>query len=349
MKQRIGIIFGGPSSEKEVSLEGGRYVYQRLDRERFGAVALFIDSRYACWVISEKLIIQNTTGDLEKLLANEAQKISYEQLPSLIDFAFIVGHGKYMEDGCLQGLLEIIDVPYNGPGVLGAALGADKWVSRQILHGAGIKTPDSVPIIEDEWLNSRDLVMAAIEKTIGFPTVIKPAREGCSTAITIANGKSQLSAGIDAALVWDRMVLAEKLIHGTEVTVSVVGNEDKEVLPITETPRQRGKDYLTLEDKFLPGGAEMITPARLSPELTVKVQAVAKQAAEELGMVGYPRFDMFVANNEAIILEANTLPGITPSTMIFHQAAEVGLTPSAYVTKIIELGLEAYKNKRGPL
>ena len=174
-------------------------------------------------------------------------------------------------------------------------------------------------------------------------------REGCSTAITIANDKSQLAVGIAAALVWDRVVLAEKLINGVEVTVSVVGNESKEILPISETPRQRGKDYLTLEDKFLPGGAEMITPARLSPEVTAAVQAAAKKAAEELNMVGYPRFDMFVAGNEVIILEANTLPGITPSTMIFHQAAEVGLTPTSYITKIIKLGLEAHKNKRGPL
>ena len=348
-KTRVGVIFGGPSSEKEVSLEGGRYVYQRLDRELFESAAIFIDSNCACWLISEKLIIQNTTGDLEKLLVGEAQKINYEQLPAMIDFAFIVGHGKYMEDGCLQGLLEIINVPYNGPGVLGAALGADKWVSRQILRGAGIKTPDSVPIVEDEWLANRDYAIAVIEKSVGFPAVIKPLREGCSTAITIANDKSQLAVGIAAALVWDRVVLAEKLINGVEVTVSVVGNESKEILPISETPRQRGKDYLTLEDKFLPGGAEMITPARLSPEVTAAVQAAAKKAAEELNMVGYPRFDMFVAGNEVIILEANTLPGITPSTMIFHQAAEVGLTPTSYITKIIKLGLEAHKNKRGPL
>lgn len=348
-KMRIGVIFGGPSSEKEVSLEGGRYVYQRLDKERFLPVALFIDSECACWLIGDKLIIQNTTKDLEKLLNNEAQKISYEQLPSLIDFAFVVGHGKYMEDGCLQGLLELINLPYNGPGVLGAALGADKWVSRQILRGTGIKTPDSVPVLADEWEGDRDSVITKVEEAIGYPAVIKPAREGCSTAIAIANDKSQMAGGIDGAFAWDRQVLVEKLINGLEVTVSVVGNEVKEVLPITETPRQRGKDYLTLEDKFLPGGAEMITPARLSPELTVKVQAIAKQAAEELNMIGYPRFDMFVVDEEVVVLEANTLPGITPSTMIFHQAAEVGLTPTAYITKIIELGLVAHHNKRGPL
>ena len=277
---RVGVFLGGSSSEREVSLEGGRYVYQRMDRAKFVPLAIFVDSDHRCWQIGEPLLLQNTTTDVEQLLTTGAKRIYYEELPTLIDFAFVVGHGKYLEDGCFQGLLEVLGVPYNGPGVLGAALGADKWVSRRILEGAGLTTPQTKLIIEEEWLEDETGVLDALEQFPGFPLVVKPSRDGCSTAITLARTRDQARDGIAAALVWDRLVLAENALQGIEVTVSVVGNEMKEVLPVSETPRHQGKDYLTLEDKFLPGGAEMITPARLSPEVTAKVQAAAELAAQ---------------------------------------------------------------------
>src|SRR3989338_6489489 len=134
-RRTVGVFFGGASSEKEVSLEGGRYVYQRLNRDLFNPKPIYVDSKLRLWHISDSLILQNTTTDLERLCADSAKQIFYEDLPGVVDFAFIIGHGKYLEDGCFQGLLEILNIPYNGPGVLGAALGADKWLSRQILKG----------------------------------------------------------------------------------------------------------------------------------------------------------------------------------------------------------------------
>ena len=350
-KLRVGVIFGGSSSEKEVSLEGGRNVYQKLDKDKYEALPIFVSSDYKFWLINEELILQNKTEDLERLVSSTAKRVNYEDLKQLIDFAFIIGHGKYLEDGCIQGLLEILHLPYNGSGVLGSALGSDKLWQRKILKAAGIDVPKFMDVSFTQWSKDKERVIKNIEANIGYPCVIKPSREGCSTAIGIIDQKDEtkLSVAINEAFKWDKVILVEERIFGTEITVSVLGIDEFEVLPATETPWGKNLGYLTLEDKFLPGGAEMITPARLSEAMTKKVQDTAIQVCRTLKLIGYPRIDMFVADERCIVLEPNTLPGITPSTMVFHQAAEIGLAPGQFLDKIIELGLKAHHNKIGPL
>lgn len=350
-KLRIGLFFGGSSSEKEVSLEGGRNVFQKLDAARYEVLPIFVDQNHRFWIVPEHLLLQNTTADVERLLATRAERIFYEDLKDRVDFAFVIGHGKYLEDGCLQGFLELQGIPYNGSGVLGNALGAEKYIQRKILGSHGIGVPRHIAVDEDEWRNRGGEVIERIKAKIGFPCVVKPTREGCSTAIGIVTEESGLPAALTNAFHWDRRALVEERISGTEITVSVLGNyTGREALPITETPWQENIGYLTLQDKFLPGGAEMITPARLSPQLTQKAQETAIRVCEALNLVGYPRIDMFVRENgEIVVLEPNTLPGITPSTMVFHQAAEVGMNPQDFLDKIIELGLEAHRSKVGPL
>lgn len=350
-KLKIGVFFGGSSSEKEVSLEGGRNVFQKLDREKYDVIPVFIDREHKFWNIGEFLLLQNTTSDIERLLPTKAKRIFYEDLKKLIGAAFIVGHGKYIEDGCLQGLLELLNIPYNGPGVLGSALGVDKYTQRKILEACGIAVPVYLAAEESEWNERGPEVIRAIKEKIGFPCIVKPTREGCSTALAIVKNETDLPTAMAGAFHWDQRILVEKRIVGKEITVSVLGNyAEKEVLPATETPWNENLGYLTLQDKFLPGGAEMITPARLSPEMTKKVGETAVSVCKALNIIGYPRMDMFVTNeDEVVVLEPNTLPGITPSTMVFHQAAEVGMSPQDFLDKIIQLGLEAHRTKKGPL
>lgn len=349
-KLKIGIIFGGSSSEKEVSLEGGRNVYQKIDQEKYQVTPIFVDSKYVFWRIPETLITQNTAKDLEILCPKNAQKIAYEELKKVIDFAFIIGHGKYMEDGCLQGYLELQRIPYNGPGVLGAALGMDKYVSRKIWAGAGINVPKYLAITRGNWDDEKEKIIKEIKNIVGYPCIVKPSREGCSTSIHKVHKPEEFNKAVLDAFRWDRLILVEEFLEGTEITISVLGNEELQVLPVTETPRRLGLDYLTLEDKFLPGGAEMITPARLPETVSKNAQDIAIKACRALNLVGYPRVDMFITkDNRIVVLEVNTLPGITPSTMVFHQAAEIDLTPAQFIDKIIELGLDAHKNKVGPL
>ena len=150
-KLRVGIIMGGMSSENEVSLNSGRNVYDNLDRGRYEPVAVFMDSDGKLWIIPWQIVSQNTTVDISEHLEAEAKKISYEQLRNEIDFAFISLHGKYGDDGCIQGLLEILRIPYTGSGVLASAIGMDKSMQQKILRAAGIGVPKSFVIPEDEW------------------------------------------------------------------------------------------------------------------------------------------------------------------------------------------------------
>lgn len=349
-KIKIGIIFGGVSSEKEISLESGRNVYYRMSSEKYEKIPIFVDSNLKLWKINDFLILQNTTSDLESLLKDHGEKISYEKLKEIIDFAFIIGHGKYLEDGCFQGLLEILNIPYNGCGVLSSALGMDKSIFRKILINHGIKVPKYLEINEREWQNEKEKVIEKIKKEIGLPCLVKPSREGCSTGITVVKEENQILEALEKAFRWDRIILVDEYISDAiEITCSVLGNEDYQTLPLTETPWQQNLGYLTLLDKFLPGGAEMITPARLPEEITEKAKETAVKVCQILNLKGYPRIDMFVRNGEIIVLEPNTLPGLTPSTMVFHQAAEAGMSPEEFFDKIIQLGIEAHKNKKGPL
>lgn len=343
---RVGVILGGMSSEKEISLESGRNIYYNLDPCKYEGVPIFLDSQGRFWEITLPLLVQNTTVDIEARL-DEAKRLSYEDLKERIDFAYIGLHGKYGEDGCLQGLLELLGIPYCGSGVLASALGMHKAVQRKILAQAGVDVPRHLVVHEDRWEADPDAVTAQVEAELGYPCVVKPTREGCSTGIGVVRRREQLAPAINKALEWDREVLVEELLEGVEVTTGVLGNDDPLVFPPTETPK-RG-DFLTIEEKFLPGEGENITPARLPEETLRRVQEAALKTYKALGLKVYARIDGFVVGDRVVVTEPNTLPGMTPSTAIFHGAAEVGLSPMALIDRVIQLSLEAHAKKKGPL
>ncbi len=178
-KIRVGVILGGVSSEREVSLESGRNIFSKMDRKKFDPVPVFMDSRCAFWEIPIKLVMRNSTADIEIDLHEEAKPLAYEALKERFDFVCIGLHGKYGEDGTLQGLLELLKIPYSGSGVLGSALGMDKFTSRKVLAMSGIDVPKTVPVDRRAWDGSeRAAILKRIETDIGFPCVVKPTREG---------------------------------------------------------------------------------------------------------------------------------------------------------------------------
>ncbi|MFQ5793469.1 MAG: D-alanine--D-alanine ligase [Candidatus Bipolaricaulia bacterium] len=345
---RIGILFGGPSSECEISLESGRHIYNNLDERSCERVPIFVDLERRFWEIDEVLLWMNTTADItEALVESEAVRIPYEALPDRIDFAFLGLHGKYGEDGCLQGLLEILNVPYNGSGILGSAIGMDKHFQRKLLVGAGLRVPQHLGIMIDAWQKDREALERRIASEIGFPCIVKPSREGCSLALAKVGTQETLNQAMTAAFEWDNLILIEEFIDAMEVTCTVLGNDRPEALIPTETPKHG--DFLTVEEKFLPGNAPMITPPRASATEIERMRALFVRAYQALNLSVYARIDAFWRDGELIILEPNTLPGVTPSTMVFHQAAEAGITPREFFDQVIELSLEAYHDKIGPL
>jgi D-alanine--D-alanine ligase len=346
-KLRVGVVMGGMSSEREISLESGRNIYFNLNPQKYDGVPIFLDGDGRFWEIPLQLLVQNTTVDIADRLEHDARRIRYEELGSVVDFVYIGLHGKYGEDGCLQGLLELLSIPYTGSGVMASAIGMDKHFQRKLLAGAGIRVPKYLAIAEREWRESQQESVERVQKILGYPCVVKPAREGCSTGLSVVREEGQMGPAVERALQWDTTALVEELLVGTEITCAVIGNRNPIALPPTETLRHG--DFLTVEEKFLPGEGENITPARLPDDVINRVQEVMVQAYKTLGLKAYARLDGFVVDGEVIVTEPNTLPGMTPSTCIFHQAAEAGMTPMDFVDRVIELSLEAHAHKKGPL
>jgi len=347
-KLRVGIIMGGLSSEKEVSLESGRNIFSKIDHRRYDPIPIFMDRRAALWEIPLKLLMRNSTSDIEDDLQGEAKPIPYEILKDRVDVVCLGLHGKYGEDGCMQGLLELLGIPYTGSGVLASAIGMDKYISRQILKIGGIDVPRTIPVTRRQWEKEEATLLEMIRREIGFPCVVKPCREGCSTAVKKVVGAEGLPGALESAFLWDNVALVEEFLAGMEVTCGVLGVDEPEALTPSETiPTD---DVLSLEDKFLYGQGENKTPARLPAEQIEMIREAAVATFRALNLKGYARIDMFVRKDGRVaVLEPNTLPGMTPSTVLFHQAAASGITPADLIDRIIRSALEVHAGKRGPL
>jgi D-alanine-D-alanine ligase len=349
-KLRVGVILGGMSSEREVSLNSGRNVFDNIDREAYDPRAVFMDGEGRLWIIPWQLISQNTTKDISERLEKEARRISYEGLKEEIDFAFISLHGKYGEDGCTQGLLELLGIPYTGPGVLASALGMDKHIQQRILQAAGIGVPDSTLVREESWQNNRQDVIDTLRGHFTYPFFTKPPREGSSIGVTLVRDEETLIKGIEEALKWDRGVLVEEFLDGTEFS-SIILEEDGEpqALEITEITPQ--SEYFTYDDKYMPGRCRKFTPPKsITPEIVATIKQEAVRAFKALGFRSYGRIDGFYLNDGRILItDPNSASGMAPSSFFFEQAACAGMLPAMIISRLIENALLIHRKKIGPL
>jgi D-alanine-D-alanine ligase len=306
-KLRLALIAGGKSSEREVSLKSGAQVYEALDKNKYDI------RRY------------DPLTDLERLV---------REAPEL-EAALIIMHGRGGEDGTMQGLLDLLGLPYQGSGVLGSAVAMNKELSKALYQMAGLQVPQAVAFSREEPLSPRD-----IEARLGLPAVIKPATEGSSIGITLARDLKEMERGLAAAFKLDRRVLVEEFIQGTEVTGAVLGNAEARALPLVEIIPSDTYAFFDYDAKYQPGASTEICPARISPELTRRAQEYALTAHKALGCRGYSRTDMLVREGNLYVLETNTIPGMT-ATSLFPQAAKAaGLEFPALLDKLIELALE---------
>jgi len=347
---RVGIILGGMSSEKEVSLNSGRNVYDNLDGEKYEGIPIFMDSDGRLWIIPWQLVSQNTTTDISEHLERDARRISYEHLKDEIDFAFISLHGKYGDDGCIQGLLEILRIPYTGPGVLASALGMDKGAQQKILRASGINVPESMLFGEDEWLEDKTRVREKIAEAFDIPFVVKPVREGSSIGVTIVRNVDMLEDGMAGAFKWDRDVLVEEYLEGVEFSCIVLESENGPgILGVTEIHPQ--SDFYSYEDKYMPGRCSKFTPPKNIPaDVIDRIKADVIKAFETLGFRSYGRIDGFVLEDgRVLITDPNSSSGMAPSSFFFEQAAEAGMLPPMVISELIEASIRVHEEKRGPL
>jgi len=346
--KRVGVILGGMSSEREASLASGRQVCVHLNPQKYSAVPLFMDLEGRLWQIPHKLLIQNTTKDIIARLAGGATRVRYEELPSLIDFAFIALHGKFGDDGCVQGMLELLGIPYTGSGVLASAVCMDKHMAHRLLKEAGLEVARELLVEDLEWEEDPEGVRQRILDAVGLPCVVKPDREGSSIGVSVVSEEEMLDDALREAFSWDNLALVEELLQGLEFSCIVLGNKDLQALVPTETATTN--EYLTYEDKYMPGQSQKITPPRVDKEVISRIQDEVMRAYRALGMANYGRIDGFLVDGGRILItDPNTSSGMNPSSFLFHQAADIGLNPMMLFERMIELAFEAHEGKRGPL
>lgn len=361
-KLRIGVIFGGRSGEREVSLATGRYVYSLLDKEKFIGVPIYMDKLGQIWLINEKLILLNSTKDVDSRITHEAKRIRFEELAEKIDLMFNALLGKYGEDGCIQGVLELLFIPYTGSGVLASALGMDKKYHRILLESKDFKIAKGLYFSKYQYNQQSAISNQEIIKEIGLPCVVKPTREGSSLGVSVVKKEEHLKGAIEKALEYDNEVIVEEYLKGMEFTCVVYGNEK----PVALTPTEVAftGDFFDYESKYMPGKTQTITPARVKPEILEKIKKTAEEVYNLIGIKGYGRVDGFVVGEDIYITEPHTGSIMVPSSFVFQQASQyrieledkytgkkikTPLSPGKLVTKIIEQAQEAHKNKKGPL
>ncbi len=352
-KQKIGVLFGGKSSEKEISLATGRYIYQLVEQNLFEPQAVFMSQSGEIWQIPDKLVIQNTTSDVERRLVNEGQKLRWEDLKEKTDVIFNALLGKYGEDGCIQGVLELLNIPYTGSGILACALAMDKKVMRELLQYKGYKVPKGIVINVQKFKSLKSL---NVSKEIGFPCVVKPTREGSSVGVIVSHQEEELGRAIEKAFYFDNEVLVEEFVKGQEFMCVVWGNENPQAMLPTEVQFQG--EIHTYESKYMPGGAQYFTPIRAEEKIVKEIQRQAVEIYKLLDMKGYGRVDGFVKEGQIYVGEAHTGTIMVPSSYVFHEVSrtkvnlkggQTPLTPKMWVTKIIEMAQKAHKNKKGLL
>lgn len=377
---KIGVVFGGLSAENEVSLATGRYVYSLLDPLQFEGVPLYLDRNGQLWQVPDKLVIQNTTADVESRLEKEAQRINFENLPEKVDLVFNALLGKYGEDGCIQGVLEMLGIAYTGSGILASALGMDKKVHKKLLAKEGFKVARDIMISNSEYRNPKQIqnLKIQISKDLGFPCVVKPTREGSSMGVSVVKNEAGLDVAFEYAFKFDREVLVEEYLQGLEFTCVVWGNEDPQAMLPTEIVFEG--DFFTYEGKYMPGKTQTITPARVSEEVLKEIQRISVEVYKLIGCVGYGRVDGFVVPKdlsnlsrlsnlgldqvEVYVTEPHTGSIMVPSSFVFQQASKfriemsdsftgkktaTPMTPRMLVTKIIEMARQAHRVKKGLL
>jgi D-alanine-D-alanine ligase len=306
-KLRLALLAGGKSGEREVSLKGAEEVAKALNPEKYEV------RRY------------DPATDLAQLAAEA----------TTLDAAFILLHGPFGEDGTVQGFLDLLDIPYQGSGVLGSAIAMDKNLSKILYRNNGLKVPDWYMAAKEDIDNPRKVL-----GELGLPLVIKPANQGSSLGMTIARSENEIAEGLKKAFAIDHQVMVEEYIEGREITGGVLGNDELTALPLVEIIPGEQYEFFDYEAKYQPGASTEICPAELDDPLTIRAQQYALAAHRALELRGYSRTDMIVSGDDIYVLETNTIPGMTPTSLLPQGAAAAGYDFAALLDRLLELAME---------
>jgi D-alanine-D-alanine ligase len=306
-KLRVALIAGGWSREREISLKSGESVYNALDKGRYEV------KRY------------DPSKDLLTLIQDSKD----------IDIVLLLLHGKRGEDGSIQGLLDLLGLPYVGSGVLASAMAMNKAISKELFRGAGLKVPREMIFSRNQDINQEKIL-----SVLGKPAVVKPVAEGSSIGVRVCHTGEEIAEGIKDVFDMSSEVMVEEYVEGREVSCAVLGNRSPAALPVIEIIPRKEHQFFNYAAKYVPGASEEVCPARLPSRVSKKVQGYAIKAHCLLCCRNFSRSDMIVADNQVYILETNTIPGMTENSLFPLAARTAGLSFSQLMDRLIELAFE---------
>ena len=367
-KLRVGVIFGGRSGEHEVSIRSARAIVESIDRKKFDVVPIAItkegkwlppaDSARLLPAAVQPLLASSatsTTGDIALLgdpshkglisLQRDTQPLVAEKL----DVVFPALHGTYGEDGTLQGLLEMADVPYVGCGVLASACGMDKVAMKSLFVEAGLPICKHVWFLRSQWRADSAKIIRNVIRQIGFPCFVKPANLGSSVGVSRATDKSSLSKAIELAAEYDRKIIVEEEVVAREIECAVLGNDEpKASLPGEYVIYDEAARFLDYTEKYSStGNVSFVVPAPLTKAMTTRIQKMAIRAFQSIDGAGLARVDFFLPRDggELIINELNTMPGLTEVSGYPKMWQASGLPFAQLLETLIDLAFERHRDK----
>ena len=341
-KLRVVVMMGGPSSEHDVSMASGSQVFDALNSTgRFDVQGVVI-SREGHWSLTQTAPhVVPRPGEASNRPMPRDEAIRGLSLLSNADVVFLAFHGPFGEDGTLQGLLKSLSIPYTGSGPLASALAMHKSKAKELFRYHGLKTARDLPVTAAAIQGSPANIVESVEANLAYPVVIKPNLGGSSLGVSLAANSDELKRALEWASRFDADVLVEEKISGREVTCAVLEELDGSLraLPVIEIVPHRGQ-FFDFASKYEDGGSDEICPADLTEEETQMVQHAAMTAHEALGCRGFSRTDMFLTPNGPVVLELNTIPGMTPNSLLPKAAKAAGISFADLMAHLVEVGLQ---------
>ena len=371
-KLRVGVIYGGRSGEHEVSIASAAAVVQNLDKARYEAIPIRIE-KDGRWLIADRLpasasaaeVIEqgkSHAGQRPGRGGREAHLVAHpgdEQMMTIerggtpiitglrLDIVFPVLHGPYGEDGTVQGLLELANIPYVGAGVLASAVGMDKAVAKLVFAARGLPVGKYLVVLRQTWIDTPQEIASAVASELGYPVFVKPANLGSSVGISKVNSAEHLGAAIDLAAEYDRKVVIEAAVpNAREIEVAVLGNDRPEAsVPGEVIPSREFYDY---QAKYLDDDSRVIIPAELPAKVAADVQRLAIEVFLAVDAAGMARVDFLMdgASGQLYVNEINTIPGFTTISMYSKMWAASGVSYPALLDRLITLAQERHADKQ---
>jgi D-alanine-D-alanine ligase len=347
-KLRVGVIYGGKSGEHEVSVASAASIFKHLDSRQYDPVPIHID-KAGRWQLAGAAPTAISAGDVSR----QAQTAALAPLdPSAavtsgIDVVFPVLHGPYGEDGTVQGLLELANVPYVGAGVLGSAVGMDKHVMKTLFQARGLPVAPWILVMKRDWQADAAAIAGRVEATLGYPVFVKPANLGSSVGVSKARTGTELGAAMALALQFDRKIVVEAAVpQAREIEVAVLGNDEPEAsIPGEIVPSGEFYDYAA---KYLDDSSETLIPAPLAAAEAAEFRRLALDAFAAVDGAGMARVDFLMSRTSGhiVVNEVNTIPGFTTISMYPKMWEASGLPYPALLDRLIQLALERHAEKQ---